>query len=349
MKKAVLAFLVPLLAGPGALPSAGASGPSWKFAVISDIHLGAQADPARGAGIFLKKVVARLIAERPDFVVIDGDFTRGTPDDKVPLEEVRAWWLNIQSALKPLRDAGIPVVPVPGNHDQYTAAHRKAYAEAWKYFETALSSFSLQGSPPLYYSFDHKAAHFVPLAVIDQSIGPEEEAWLRKDLKQAESAGLRFVFGHVPMDSALLGRPRADFRKKMSAILSAGRVAAYVSGHEHLNWDHVRKSDGWPVRQIIVGTAMDRPYNYPISRALYAAHCRPCDGECLVPYAEKHVSTDPVSRLQRIRQTFYIFEVDPALKDGYSATPYTLDGAGRLAPFYTAGSGPFAPCPAVKK
>ena len=350
MNKNVLTVLIALLAGSAAGTSASAGEPGWKFVVISDIHIGAPADPAQSGGVFLKRVVSRLVAERPDLVILTGDLTRGNPGDNVPIEKVREWWLNVQSSIKPLQDAGIPVVPLPGNHDYYTPAHRKAYQEAWKYFETSLSSYSIQGSPPLYYSFTHKNVHFTQLTVVDQYISPEQETWLNKDLKQAESAGLRFVFGHMPMDSALLGKPSAYFRKQMSAILAAGRAAAYVSGHEHLNWDHATQVNGRQVRQIIVGSAMDEPYNYPIRRALTTAYCRSCDGLCMTPYTKKHFDTDPKTRLQKIRQTFYIFEVNPELKDGYSATPYTLDTAGQLAPFYLPSvSGPLSPCPAVKR
>ncbi len=337
-----------LLAAAAGAPACAVE-PGWKFAVISDVHLGDKADSSRTNVTFLNRVVSRLIAERPDFVVLTGDLTRGNQGDDVPIEKVREWWLTVHNSIKPLQDAGIPVVPLPGNHDYYTAAHRKAYEEAWKYFGTALSSFSIQGSPPLYYSFTHKNVHFTQLNIVAPYISPEQEAWLKNDLKRAQSAGLRFVFGHVPMDSALLGKPSAHFREQMSAILAAGRAAAYVSGHEHLNWDHEKEFNGWPVRQIIVGSAMEEPYNYPVRRALSAAYCRPCDGTCMMPYNEKHFATDPKTRLQKIRQTFYIFEVNQELKDGFSAAPYTLDGTGQLAPFYfPAGSGRLSVCPAAK-
>ena len=340
-------FFIALLLIVGSAPAARvlAAGPGWKFAVISDIHLSSKGGPAPGS--FLNKLIGRLAAERPDFVVIDGDFTRGNPDDKVPLETVRAWWLNVQSVVKPLQDAGIPVIPVPGNHDFYTPAHQQAYKEAWKYFAPALSSFTIQGEPPLNYSFTYKNAHFAVINAVDSYLPAEEAAWLQKDLEQAGTAGLRFVFGHVPMDSAL-GKPVASFRKALGGILAAGHAAAYICGHEHLNWDHTQLIAGRPLRQIIVGSAMDNPYNYPIRRALYAEYCRACDGECMMPYDEAHFATDPGTHLQKVRQTFYMVEMNPQLKDGYSAAPYTLDAAGRLAPFYTAGSGKLAPCPAGK-
>lgn len=317
---------------------------AWKFAVVSDLHIG-QVDPAKKGGAFLDRLVSRLIAERVDLVVLTGDLTRGNPDDKAPVEEVRKWWQNLHAAIKPLQAAGIPVVPLPGNHDQYTAAHRQAYAEAWEDFAPALSSFSVQGAPPQHYSFTHKNVHFTQLTIVDQYISPEQEEWLKKDLARAAGAGLRFVFGHVPMDSALLGKPSVYFRKQMSAILAAGQAAAYISGHEHLNWDQVKQFKDWPVRQIITGTAMEEPYNYPVRRALTAKFCRPCDGLCMMPSTRKHFETDPKTRLQRLRQTFYMLEINPALKDGYAATPYTLDAQGQLAPFYSEAGAACRPGP----
>lgn len=126
MKKAALAVLMLFAVAAAARAEGAAAEPGWKFAVIPVVHL-----TARGVGPFLKNLVGRLIAERPDFVVIDEDFTRGTPDDKVSLATVRAWWGKIEAAVKPLQDAGIPVVPVPGNHDFYTAPRQQAYKEAW--------------------------------------------------------------------------------------------------------------------------------------------------------------------------------------------------------------------------
>lgn len=345
MKRSAFAVLLLLLAGTAARSSAAAPEPAWKFAVISDIHL-----TAKGEGPFLKKLITRLIAERPDFVVINGDFTRGTPDDNIPLETVRAWWKRIEAALQPLRDAGIPVVPVPGNHDFYTAAHQQAYKEAWEFFAPGLSSFTVRGTPPLNYSFDHKSVHFAAINAVNSYLPEEEAAWLKNDLKQAEKAELRFVFGHIPFDSAL-GKPVASFKKALGGVLAGGNVAAYICGHEHLNWDQTQLIGGRPLRQVIVGSAIDeQPYYYPVRRALSAAWCRPCDGTCMMPYDKRHFATDPKTRLQKVSQTFYMFEINPQLKNGYSATPYTLDKAGRLAPFYMPGDGgPLAPCQAVRR
>ena len=347
MKKLFLAVSILFLAGAAARAADPAAGPGWKFAVLSDIHVGKQADPAQSLGASLKDIIQRLVEERPDFVVIAGDFTRGNPNDNVSLEKVRTWWLNIQAGMKPLADAGIPVVPLPGNHDFYTPAQRQAYEEAWKYFQPSLAAFDIQGSPPFYYSFTHKDAHFVQLRIVDQEIAKDEEAWLKKDLAQAQSAGLRFAFGHVPLASAMASKPNLSFKKQLGGLLADGNVAAYICGHEHLDWDQKQEFNGRPLRQIIVGSAMNDPYTFAIRKELYASYCRACDGECMMPYTGKHFATDPKTRLQKLHQTFYMFEVSPEFKDGYSATPYTLDENGRLAPFYDAtGAGRLAPCPA---
>lgn len=341
MKRTGLTVLI--LFSAAAAARAAAAGPGWKFAVISDIHL-----TARGEGPFLKNLVGRLIIERPDFVVIDGDFTRGSPDYKAPWKR-SALGEKIQDALKPLVDAGILVVPVPGNHDLYTAAHQQAYKEAWQFFAPVLSSFTIAGTPPLNYSFTHKNVYFASINAVNSYLPAEEAAWLKNGLARAAGAELRFVFCHVPFDSAL-GKPVASFKKARGGALAGGNVAAYVCGHEHLNWDQTQMIGGRPLRQIIVGSAMDeQPYNYPIRRALYAAWWRACDGTCTMPYDKRRFATDPKTHLQKVSRTFYLFEVNPRLKDGYSATPYTLDAAGRLAPFYEpAGSGRLAPCPAGK-
>jgi len=310
--------------------AAGQAEAGWKFAVLSDIHVGKQADPAQSVGPFLKNAIARLAAEKPDLVILTGDLTRGNPDDGFSAEAAGKWWGSVKKALEPLREAGIPVAPIPGNHDSYTSAHRQAYKAAWADFSPGLAGLDLKGKPPHYYSFDHGGAHFTLLSITDQDISAEQLAWLKKDL--AGASGLRFVFGHVPLASAM-ARPNASFRKELGSALADGNAAAYVCGHEHLVWD---QSDGLPVRQIISGTAMNRPYSYAIRKELYAAHCRAADGQCVMPATGRRFSANPADRLQKLSSAFYIFEMDPALEGGYSATPHTLDETGALSPFYLA-------------
>jgi len=85
-----------------------------RFAHIADNHLG-----CRQYGIYerendfysaFQQAVEKIIEERPDFVIHSGDlFDSSRPPTKA--------LLNVQKALMKLRDRGINVYAIPGNHD----------------------------------------------------------------------------------------------------------------------------------------------------------------------------------------------------------------------------------------
>jgi len=74
-----------------------------RIALVTDIHAG----PARGAG-FVRKVVDKVNAERPDLVILGGDLTDGTV-------------AYVGPDLEPLRDLTAPlgVYATSGNHEYY--------------------------------------------------------------------------------------------------------------------------------------------------------------------------------------------------------------------------------------
>jgi hypothetical protein len=85
---------------------------AWKgcrIVQLSDLHLGA----VQGAE-WLSKVVAKVNAEKPDFVVVTGDFVDGSTD-------------KLLKELSPLKDIRAPqgVFGIPGNHEYYSGY------EAW--------------------------------------------------------------------------------------------------------------------------------------------------------------------------------------------------------------------------
>lgn len=86
-----------------------------RFALIADLH----------AGMFLantrtvRRIVARIVEERPDFVLIAGDFVHDTP---------RAAG-KVARLLRPLTDAGIPTYAVLGNHDYAMPTRKDAVRE----------------------------------------------------------------------------------------------------------------------------------------------------------------------------------------------------------------------------
>lgn len=98
----------------------------WKMAVLSDIHVMAPELLQKDGKAFqdyiardrkmlkesvslLKEAVSAILKERPDVVLVAGDLTKD--GEKVSHELVAG------RLLKPLREEGIPVFVIPGNHD----------------------------------------------------------------------------------------------------------------------------------------------------------------------------------------------------------------------------------------
>lgn len=119
MKRFIVYCLVAVLA---CLP---ATAKAWKMAVMSDIHVMApellhedgqafqdyisnDRKMLRESPALLQTAVKAILAEQPDVVLVTGDLTKD--GEKVSHELVA-------QMLKPLRDKGIPVYVIPGNHD----------------------------------------------------------------------------------------------------------------------------------------------------------------------------------------------------------------------------------------
>src|SRR5262245_16909415 len=134
--------------------AAAESGVGWRmalrFAILGDVHVSTRAVVPQA----FERVVALVPALAPRFVVLGGDATSGNAGDGVPLPRVRAWWTAYRAALEPLRAAGIPSLPIAGNHDWYTEAHRKGFDEAWQDLAAEIAPLVAAGFPPHSYSID---------------------------------------------------------------------------------------------------------------------------------------------------------------------------------------------------
>lgn len=120
----LISFFV--LAALSCLPTLAQGDKGWKMAVLSDIHVMApellQEDGAafqdyishdrkllKESPELLKATVTELLTEHPDVVLVTGDLTK---DGEAVSHNYVA-----RELLRPLRQAGIPVYVIPGNHD----------------------------------------------------------------------------------------------------------------------------------------------------------------------------------------------------------------------------------------
>lgn len=162
-----------------------------RFVIGSDTHLAA-AETHNGAGDLAMAMRAMAdLSPPPAFVSVLGDLTQGGTDAELGL---------VAQALPAL--AGVPWVPVPGNHDWYDGG------VAWTKREG-----------PDNYSFDLAGAHFV---VWNMALAePEILAFLRGDLARAKAPIIALT--HAPPSAPVL------------ALLARHHVRYVLTGHAHSN------------------------------------------------------------------------------------------------------------------
>jgi 3',5'-cyclic AMP phosphodiesterase CpdA len=116
----------------------------------------------------------------PDLVLFTGDLTHDTEEKDVHAQRMKQF-LEISRRMKVGK-----VMCVPGEHDAGLDGGT-LYREFLK--ET-------------YYSFDHRGVHFVALDNVSRAkpeVGPEQLAWLKKDLARFPKTAPIVVFTHRPL------------------------------------------------------------------------------------------------------------------------------------------------------
>jgi len=343
-------------AAPGAVAAPGvAAAPTtkpapWTFAVMSDIHM-----PRRNLAVVpeLPRAIAAIVGLRPRFVVITGDHTNGGDDDSpATVMASGRWWKVFVEQMRPLRDAGIPVLPVAGNHDSYLPGQRVHYAAAFADLAAWAAPLKLNAAvpagkvmldrPPFSYSVDVDGVHLSLAHVVTQGLHREVAAWLADDLARAAGAKLRLVFGHVPV-SSVIQTPSQSFLATFGGLLEAGRAAFYIAGHEHLVWDEdVRLPGGGNLRQVLVGCtsgfynwapsagSRERARCASLGAGRYPLRCKMPNGGGEFLLAPNKANQGRV--IQHHLNSFTLITVDDGAVT--EVRPMTVDEAGRARAFY---------------
>lgn len=318
--------------------TAATSPRQWSFAVLSDLHL-----PNPRSAV-IDREVAALIEMGVRFVVVTGDHTNGSVGVDHRHARVNAWWASVSAALAPLREAGISVLPIAGNHDTYLAWHREGFERAFG--DLARWAAPLEVHPatghgfaraPYSYSVDVDGVHLTLANIVDQSVDRDVAAWLTDDLAAARDARVRMVFGHVPLFS-VVARPAHRFVEQLGGILARGNVEFYVAGHEHVTWDETfAVGAGEPLRQVTVGCASGFYVFAPSKAARARAGC-----EAPGPHGESSCTMPNGGRFEVVRDrsqrmiehdsaTFTVFTVTG---DDVQVTPMTVADDGQPRAFY---------------
>ena len=188
---------------------------------LSDLHFGAH-DPRLVAA-----VEARIDEERPDLVVISGDFTQRARTEQ--FEEACRF-------LTRLRDAGHEVLGVPGNHDipLYDVLRRfLSPLTRYKRFidDTLCPYHELDGAAVLGINTARS------LTFKDGRINERQMEFIRRTFERSRD-GPRILVTHHPLfalpvgDGPALGKPIGRQELALDAIADAG-VDLLLAGHNH--------------------------------------------------------------------------------------------------------------------
>ena len=201
----------PLVAlGAGRFAQAEEAAPGFTFIAVNDLHFSdAECAP------FFRNVVARMKASAPEaaFCLIAGDLAdRGTAAQYAPLREI-------------LAGLGVPLHPVPGNHDYLTDRDRDrtAYEAA---FPGKLNS-----------TFQHRGWQFVGLDSTQGTdfdgtrVSDDTLTWLDTALPKLDAALPTVAWTHFPLGAGVAMRPlnAGDLLGRLRKL----NLRATFSGHWH--------------------------------------------------------------------------------------------------------------------
>jgi 3',5'-cyclic AMP phosphodiesterase CpdA len=267
------AALLLLLSGIPPVSDAALDAP-WTFAVLSDtrsdLH---EADGRSGVNSGTVSRIATAIAkEKPDVVLVPGDLVLGNARNAAPFE---TQLINWRRAMKPVYDAGIPVLPVRGNHEYLSkeyypndpckplAPNPAALATYLGIFGRDVPQNGPDGQKGATYAYPHKNALFVGLDEL-VNLYSYDRAWLDAILKANPRQHL-FVFGHFPA-FGLIHKDNLSCnsaaRDALWNTIGAHNGRLYFCGHDHL-YDRGETPDaaGHAIRQVLVGNG-GAPFYY---------------------------------------------------------------------------------------
>jgi hypothetical protein len=232
-----------------AAPAPGSKAGSFTFLQVSDSHIGFNKPPNADARATFREAIAKVKAlpVQPDFIVHTGDVSQLSRDEE------------FDDADQILKEAGLPVFFVPGEHDMLDPDGGKAF----------LDRFGKGTHGAGWYSFDHKGVHFVALVNVADlkpggmgNLGTEQFKWLKADLAHRSSSTPIVVFAHIPLWTVYAdwGWGTDDSAEALKLLARFGSVTV-LNGHIHQITQkveghiafHTARSTAFP--QPVAGTA----------------------------------------------------------------------------------------------
>jgi len=219
------------------------SGSDLAFVQISDSHMGFSKAANHDVVATLQAAIDKISAlpQPPEFILHTGDISHLSKPEEFD---------TVQQMLRKLNKE---VFYVPGEHDVLTD-NGKDY----------LARFGGNTQGDGWYSFDKRGVHFVGLINVMNlkagglgALGPEQLAWLEKDVKQLPSSTPMVVFAHVPLWTVYpdWGWGTDDGAQALSLLKRFGSVTV-LNGHIHQT---MQKVEGNITFHTAMSTAFPQP------------------------------------------------------------------------------------------
>ena len=179
----------------------------------------------------LKEAIAKIKAlpVKPAFMIHTGDISHLSKDDE------------FDNADQLIKEAGLPVFYVPGEHDVIDDERGRSY----------LARYGKNSKGTGWHSFDYNGVHYIGLVnVMDLkagglgNLGDEQLAWLERDVAGLSSSTPIVVFAHIPLWTVYpeWGWGTGDAAKALSTLKRFGSLTV-LNGHIHQIY---RKSKAMP-------------------------------------------------------------------------------------------------------
>ena len=230
----------------------------FSFLQLSDAHVGFNGPPdPLGTKAFERAVeMVNDLPQKPDLVLFTGDLTQDSEDKDVHVKRMKLF-RDIVSHM----NAG-KVLCVPGEHDAGLdggALYRDVFGDT-------------------HYSFDHKGVHFIGLDNVSRArpeVGPDQLAWLKKDLARFPRTAPIVVFTHRPLfdlkpDWEWFTRDGDD----VMAVLASYESVTVLYGHIHRDHEQqIGNTKHYAARSLIF--AFPDPEKVPVKSPMQFDKDRP--------------------------------------------------------------------------
>jgi hypothetical protein len=199
---------------------------SSRFAIVSDFQRTSRAEVWRERNRDeRRRIVRQIVEEAPDFLVILGDmvFSGSSP----------AHWAEFDELAAPLREAGVPILPVLGNHE-YWISPRRALPAFFARFP------HLQGRHWYSVAYEDLALVFLDSnrRWLPAGAWVEQLEWYRSELARLDGdpavRGVLLMLHHPPYtNSTVTSDERHIQRFFVPDFACAAKTVAMFSGHVH--------------------------------------------------------------------------------------------------------------------